>query len=894
MKTSSYSILAFTAISIRKMAAVFLLLGCWSCHKPDKQPDEPASGEIICEPCKDAACIPNPECELIRAALDEYAHARENADIDRIDRILTSDYEKDYFDGNQLKKMNKNETLNDLSYAFGMINTMKYQFVRSDIIISAEGNVATATTEQLSSWLETNGLLTKTYPDPAVTQRSVKSMRIISLRKESNQWLIAKSTLPIKPYALYAQYLEAANEDDPIEVSFSMFRADDPQSQYTELLTGGQLTLPDGGKTEIVQNPDSTDSTNLAFVATVTMPKGLGLHKYELTTNDPEGNQWILPFQLRTRQSPDRWYNYTPLSGLPTTKQEMVEGSGSIEADPNGRIWVGTEKGLMRYENGKWDLIAPKGILDKPVQALHVDKSGMLWASVWDSSIESGWLVRFNGDIFEKIELPILEGIPDALATDLDGSLLVSYSTKSKYFQLARWHDGVWEFIEVPEQYTISTVLSIAVGTDDALWFGTYANGVLRKKGNDWSAFRSGSALSPDQAKTLEEHFQYIAAQIADNTPLSSIYLPGTRIPLGKVIDSKEDFVVRVHALPDGRILIGTAGAGIRILKPDGSIERHLWRNDEIPSGYMPNWFGGGFQSDNHGGAWIATNKGAAHLFADGHVERYANSDGLFGIYICGIAVDSEGNTWFSHNKGISVRRADDEPEFVYSDLDRAQSTLRNALDFVNLWQNSSVAPLWFTEQVASDISNSYLNISENWIVSVSDFSAVEWTKLQPNMVRATGKYQQVFLKWAEKLEPNELRSVVVFDYPKATVELGNVNGRWKLVDDFQSKSPYCYIKLSTRERSGGSGRKIIIAGKSTDSYLESVALNAFGQIFSAAKNDKGSFGLVINIDGPPDEDVNVSTYDEIFTFHFKMKNGSEQVVKYKWSYPLLHSKPNW
>lgn len=66
------------------------------------------------------------------------------------------------------------------------------------------------------------------------------------------------------------------------------------------------------------------------------------------------------------------------------------------------------------------------------------------------------------------------------------------------------------------------------------------------------------------------------------------------------------------------------------------------------------------FYDNNAGGTWMGTEKGLALLDEKGEIRKmYRIADGLIDENIYSVRMDKQNNTWFSHNKGISCRKAD-------------------------------------------------------------------------------------------------------------------------------------------------------------------------------------------------------------------------------------------
>ena len=82
----------------------------------------------------------------------------------------------------------------------------------------------------------------------------------------------------------------------------------------------------------------------------------------------------------------------------------------AIQQTPDGYLWVGTPKGLVRFDGAQFTAFDGRRVpvlADEGISALLVDRRGALWIGC-----ESGRLLRFEHGRFEPISLP---GLPDPM-----------------------------------------------------------------------------------------------------------------------------------------------------------------------------------------------------------------------------------------------------------------------------------------------------------------------------------------------------------------------------------------------------------------------------------------------------------------------------------------------
>lgn len=847
---------------LRAGAAVAVLLSVHGC-----------SSESGYTPCAlGGSAEADPKCELVKAAVREYAAGNASMDIDQLDRLLAADFEATFVQGNEQLTFNKGDFLE--AKARGFLSYLRDYYEIAPEKVEISGDKARVEALLTVSDIEPNNVNAEDYPDPAVFCSNLSWRVKYLLSWSEDRWLFRGSSSAEAPYTLVARHFEARDGGTGVEVSVDIFRDDDPTGESR--LDGAVLKLPDGGELDFKssQAPDGTVYNSAAL----SLPEELGSHNYRLVATDTGGGTWEMPLRLRTRRSVDHWYTHGPLTGLPVPAPDRTALWRALAADPGGRIWVGTNRGVSVYESGSWTHTTGDGVLEGMVPCLLATGDGAVWAGLWSDLTGPGWLARTKDGGFERFDLPGDGwGRVSALAEDRDGSLLVAYEhSEEKRFSLVRWSDGAFETIAVPEEHASSAAASIAVSKDGALWFGTNLSGVLRLKAGSWDRFTTFE-LDPQTASTLEKHFAFIAAAIGARIPLSSVRVPGTTIPLGALIPSKEDFVTRVHALAGGRVLVGSMGGGFRLLSPEGTVEKRLTLSDGIPHGYMPAFaqFAGG----RGGSVWIPTDKGVARFLSDGRVERFTPSNGLFDLKVNGVTLDAEGQLWAAHQRGISVRKADGAAPFGYGELDKAQAALRDALRFFFTWQSTEGAALFFVEEAVEDVVAAYKKeLARGAYVNPFMMSEVTWQKRDDGSYRASGRLRQEQKTWTEDLLEAELGRMLLLENPEVYVDLEDDGGRWKLSGDLKSASPFALVVLASTPRPDGLGRRIHLVA-SSDADLGTVTLSSGGESVEMDAEDKNKFSATVDLLTEP----GALTVFEPFIFAFHFADGSEQTLEYRY-----------
>lgn len=176
---------------------------------------------------------------------------------------------------------------------------------------------------------------------------------------------------------------------------------------------------------------------------------------------------------------------------------------------PNGKYiyWAGTEKGLVKFENGQWHTFEQESdLLTRPVRSMEstVKADGTL--TVW---------IGFDGDGLAYLEngqwnyLTQKDGLPNNLIFALagtgapDGSVWMSNLAAG----ISRFERSNWRTIDDTNGLPNKLVFSFAESVDQSgkpeFWFGTYGKGLVRNSTGSWEYYDTGNGLTDDYVQSL-------------------------------------------------------------------------------------------------------------------------------------------------------------------------------------------------------------------------------------------------------------------------------------------------------------------------------------------------------------------------------------------------------
>ena len=193
----------------------------------------------------------------------------------------------------------------------------------------------------------------------------------------------------------------------------------------------------------------------------------------------------------------------------------------TIKTDFQGNKWVGTHGGgLSKFDGKKWKTYRTPDLADPYVYDIAFDRQGRMWVANWKGvSVFDGrgWRSYSEAD-----------GLADkwvyAIGIDRDGTKWFGTERGVNSFDGKNWrtytHDqglgadlkkiGEYERLKFHstyhtqdseksvEGYSPNFVLAIAVGPDNAKWFGTWGGGLSRLDGNThvWKSFTVKDGLA--------------------------------------------------------------------------------------------------------------------------------------------------------------------------------------------------------------------------------------------------------------------------------------------------------------------------------------------------------------------------------------------------------------
>ena len=288
----------------------------------------------------------------------------------------------------------------------------------------------------------------------------------------------------------------------------------------------------------------------------------------------------------------------------------------AIFIDQNNNKWIGTDKGLVFFDNDNWTVYGQADNLSSNnISGIEFELTGY-GPEVWLATPAGVSVAGFDVDgitsatYYTSSNSGLKEDSIIAISVD---SLHNRWYGTSSY--LSSFTGDVWDSTNLDGFLEQNPVMSISSGMDGWNYVGTKGGGVARVKRDEVDGISGASAYDTDWSGLLS----------------NNIY--------ASYIDK------------EGNQWYGTdAGAAFH----EGTNTKSGWTTYESSDSPLINNLVQVIEGDNNNGIWFGTPSGAS-LFSGGKWSSYSVDEGLISNNILDIETDENGFTWFATDKGISV-----------------------------------------------------------------------------------------------------------------------------------------------------------------------------------------------------------------------------------------------
>jgi ligand-binding sensor domain-containing protein/signal transduction histidine kinase len=305
----------------------------------------------------------------------------------------------------------------------------------------------------------------------------------------------------------------------------------------------------------------------------------------------------------------------------------------AIGQSADGYLWIGTERGLVRFDGSNFTLIQ-RPITNEPrigpVRGFATDEKGNLWIILEGPRM----LLYHDGEFEDPYERFDLEGLMVTASTsDYEHRILVSGLGNSTL----RFDNNEAHTI-VKSQDSPGTVLSLAATRDGSVWLGTREHGLFRA--SQGSLAKMAPELSHSQIECL---LPAVDGSLWIGTDKGLSILEGGAASPSRVPSLRNLRILSMTQDFDQNVWIGTNHGIVRITS-SGAVSFDLLNpavDDEVSAIYQ----------DLDGDIWFSGPRGIEQL-RNGMFTHYAAGDGLTSTSGGAIYIDSRNRTWFGPASG--------------------------------------------------------------------------------------------------------------------------------------------------------------------------------------------------------------------------------------------------
>jgi ligand-binding sensor domain-containing protein/signal transduction histidine kinase len=347
----------------------------------------------------------------------------------------------------------------------------------------------------------------------------------------------------------------------------------------------------------------------------------------------------------------------------------------TIAEDAAGRIWVGTDNGLLRLEGEGFVRIDGTGdIPTLAVHALYSDRAGSLW-------VGGSRLLCLNGEAVTEYTMrgEASQNRVKSIAQTQDGTIWVGTVSG-----LNRMAPGQRSFERV--NGIRGTVRVLRQAADGVLWIGTIGQGAYEYRPGKLEQITAPSSLPSNTVLNFyedgEKNFwigtqsgmlRLTSAQVAivplpqaNDSDFGTIYqdrdgsfwigstllfqMRGGRLTAKTLPGMTGVHVRNVYRDRSGALWVGTDGDGV--YRIDANRTTHLTSHDGLSNNFVR-----AMTQDRDGSMWVAADEGLNHIVWEGarpRIVSYQMRDGLAYFSTRALLEDRNGDLWIGTDRGVN------------------------------------------------------------------------------------------------------------------------------------------------------------------------------------------------------------------------------------------------
>ncbi len=302
----------------------------------------------------------------------------------------------------------------------------------------------------------------------------------------------------------------------------------------------------------------------------------------------------------------------------------------SIAQDASGRIWAGTDNGLLRLQSDRFVRIDGVGSVPPlAVHAIYLDRAGNLW-------VGGSRLIRFSGTTVTEFKMhgEASQNRVKSILQTQDGTIWVGTVSG-----LNRMEPGKRDFERLGG--IAGTVRVLRQTRDGTLWIGTIGQGAYRYDSGRLTQITAPASLP---SNTVLNFFEDSEKNFWIGTQSGMVRLTRAQVsvvPLPKANDS--DFGT-VYQDRDGSFWIGSTQL---FRMRDGVVTPQV-----LPG--MSDVHVRNVYRDRSGDLWVGTDGDGVYRLANGRTTHLTTRNGLSNNFVRAMAQDRDGSMWIAADEGLN------------------------------------------------------------------------------------------------------------------------------------------------------------------------------------------------------------------------------------------------
>ncbi len=306
----------------------------------------------------------------------------------------------------------------------------------------------------------------------------------------------------------------------------------------------------------------------------------------------------------------------------------------------DGVVWAATENGLVRWTEGAVKRYGvDQGLPTNRLRSLAFDKAGTLWIGT-----TGGGLVSFAGETFSTMNPS--NGFPH-----LDVRHVLSHPSGGVWAAtagagLVHFDRGVVKHFTVANGLPTNQLTYLARDTEGGLWVGTWGAGIVRFHDERFSPISSAGGLAGDHIWSVSVDREGSVWVGTWNNGLNRV---SNRVfgVLGKREGLTHDNVRSVIHARDGAIWVATAGGGVNKIHSDritAITKKNGLATDESST----------LLEARDGAIWIGSYTEGVARWRNGVLSLFSTESGLPSVDVRVLFEDNAGTIWAGTQSGLA------------------------------------------------------------------------------------------------------------------------------------------------------------------------------------------------------------------------------------------------